>query len=275
MRARRQTTTGHMVGVILALAAAISACTGGGDDPTPSPGTPVDSPVPTTLGRPGDVRADTRGWNGDPKSWEVRLRWRAPEGEVDGYRVLRDGREIGTTREASFTDRDVTPATPYSYGVIAVGADEVESAEARSRVRTRSLPTADARLEGRFAIRLKAASSSVGANNAAMLFMFDPACSSGPCPTRMTVRRRTASGTLSVSGDRYSGTASGTFLILDCRGGSVTESLDVALEITRAAPIRDAWRATRISGSIDEDAPAVSGCLSGSTDWSFTGVVQS
>jgi hypothetical protein len=57
----------------------------------------------------------------------IELTWTAsvePDSFVDHYEVYRDGLEIGVTTIASFTDTDVSIATPYSYTVLAVNRDQ-------------------------------------------------------------------------------------------------------------------------------------------------------
>ncbi|MFC4335468.1 chitinase [Salininema proteolyticum] len=50
------------------------------------------------------------------------LSWSAPSGEVDGYRVYRDGTEVGTSSSTVFTDSGLTPETAYTYRVAAHNA---------------------------------------------------------------------------------------------------------------------------------------------------------
>jgi chitodextrinase len=61
----------------------------------------------------------------------IDLTWSAssdPESGVLGYRVYRDGSQIGQTAQPSYTDTGLSPATEYEYRVRAVNGDGLQSA---------------------------------------------------------------------------------------------------------------------------------------------------
>jgi len=82
---------------------------------------------PTPPSVPANLVADV-SLNGGMK---IELTWDAssePHSFVDHYVVYRDGVEIGSPSGESFTDTDVTLATPYFYTVLAVNRDQYASA---------------------------------------------------------------------------------------------------------------------------------------------------
>jgi chitodextrinase len=82
---------------------------------TASATTPADTTPPSA---PTNLSATARSGT------EVALAWNASadDGSVVGYRVLRDGAEIGISPSTSFTDTGVQEATTYSYTVVAYDA---------------------------------------------------------------------------------------------------------------------------------------------------------
>jgi M6 family metalloprotease-like protein len=75
------------------------------------------APDTTPPSEPGPLAAE-------PAADRVTLSWPASTDDVGvaGYRVLRDGNELTTTSELTFTDTAVTPGTTYSYRVVALDA---------------------------------------------------------------------------------------------------------------------------------------------------------
>lgn len=71
-----------------------------------------------TLNTPTGLRADLK----DHK--KIKLTWDAPvnRASVKGYRILRNGIIIGTSRNRNFMDSSITAGTTYSYTVIAFDA---------------------------------------------------------------------------------------------------------------------------------------------------------
>lgn len=67
---------------------------------------------------------------------EVRLSWKAPEDvdDVRVYRIFRDGKRIGRTKQTVFIDSALSPNTEYSYYVIAI--DYERKASERSNTDT-------------------------------------------------------------------------------------------------------------------------------------------
>ncbi len=81
-----------------------------------------------TLNTPTGLRADLK----DHK--KIKLTWDAPinHATVKGYRILRDGIVIGTSRNRNFMDSSITAGTTYSYAVVAFNAAGNTSAASNS-----------------------------------------------------------------------------------------------------------------------------------------------
>ncbi|GIO01184.1 lytic polysaccharide monooxygenase [Brevibacillus laterosporus] len=65
---------------------------------------------------PGNLVSSAKTTSTIELSWTAST---APHG-IHAYEVYRDGRQVGTTRETSFTDKDLKADTTYSYMVVAV-----------------------------------------------------------------------------------------------------------------------------------------------------------
>ncbi|MGB5303421.1 MAG: fibronectin type III domain-containing protein [Gemmatimonadota bacterium] len=60
----------------------------------------------------------------------IDLTWTAssdPESGIAGYRIFRDGSQVGQTAQSSYTDTGLSPATEYEYRVRAVNGDGLQS----------------------------------------------------------------------------------------------------------------------------------------------------
>ena len=64
---------------------------------------------------------------------------------------------------------------------------------------------------------------------------------------------------LTRAGTRYRGDFSGQFLI-ECAGSPVTSAVELDLQVERARPIDDEWRATHLVGTVDHSEAAQLGC---------------
>lgn len=92
-----------------------------------------------------------------PSGSRVELAWTAGTDDVGvaGYRIFRDGVEVGTTSATSWTDTTVTPATSYTYHLVAYDAalnvsppSNTATVTTRSADRTLTFtPSADATIE--------------------------------------------------------------------------------------------------------------------------------
>jgi hypothetical protein len=272
------------LGTVALLLAA--GCVSVGTAPPSPSGTadPSSSPEPSSSSSelpdgPESVRADQAGvWKADPKSWSVVVTWEpAPGFEADHYEVRRNGRTLDDDLPGTrLVDGDVVPETPYEYEVTAVDAGGGRTATSSVHVKTNAPPVADARLEGRFAMKMHITGQSGlqgGASGGGMLFLYDPACAKGPCDVTWSRKGRAGSGRLPRSDATYDGTVHAAFQIGSCHGGSITETLVFTTKVVEASVIHGEWRATKIEGTLHESGSA-SGCVTATIDWTFAGFIQ-
>ena len=244
----------------------------------PSTSDPSPSPTEQSDG-PDALHVDQAGvWKADPDSWSVVLTWDpAPGFEADHYEVTRNGKTIVDDLPATrLVDDDVVPETSYAYEVTAVDAAGTSTASSSVKVDTHAPPAADARLEGRFAMKMHITGQSGlqgGATGFAMLFLYDPACAKGACDVTWSRKDRPGSGRLPLAGGAYDGTVHSAFQIRSCHGGTLTETLAFTTKVVEASVIHGQWRATKVEGTLHESAPA-SGCVTATIDWKFTGFIQ-
>ena len=212
-------------------------------------------------------------WTADPGTWRLSVTWGSVEGATS-YVISRDGRRIDETDATEYVDDTVTPEGRYRYEVVAVGTGRSRSKPARVRFRTEPLPSAAARVQGRWLLRLKVQSSSIFTSGGRILIVFTPNCREGPCPVGWEFEDAPNTGTARNAGARYEGSGVGGFLTLDCHGGTVSSTVTLEFRVMKAHTVRKAWRATEISGTLTESVPSVSNCLSAKNVWTFTGASQ-
>jgi len=231
---------------------------------------PSETPAPPAV---EGLRAEEGRWTADPDTWQVSLSWRPVE-EAAAYLISRNGHRLGRVEGAEFVDDTVTPEGGYRYEVIAVDADRGRSKGAFVRIRTRSLPPAAARVQGRWMLKLTVESSSIFTSGGRILATFTPECRQGPCDVAWRFARVGNTGTARNHGADYEGTGFGGFLTIDCHGSVVSSTVTVEFRVRKMHTIGRAWRATEISGTITESVPPVSNCLSAKNVWTFTGTAQ-
>jgi hypothetical protein len=231
---------------------------------------PSEAPAPPAV---EGLRAEQGRWTADPDSWRISLSWQ-PVQEAAAYLISRNGHRLHRAEEAAFVDDTVTPEGRYRYEVVAVDVDGARSTKAFVRVRTRSLPPAAARVQGRWILRLTVESSSIYTAGGRILATFTPQCRQGPCDVRWRFEEVKNTGTARNRGASYEGSGFGGFLTLDCHGGVVSSTVTLEFRVRKAHTVAKAWRATEISGTVTESVPSVSNCLSARNVWSFTGSAQ-
>jgi hypothetical protein len=260
------------IAAVLGVLSVLGACTGS-DAPLPPPS---GSTIATDDASIGPVRADQPKWRPDGANWAITLSWEPPEGvELDHYVVLRDGRTLTEdVTEPSFVDEDATPAARYRYSVLGVDTEGTRTEPGSVSIRTKKLSLVDARLQGRFVVRLDRGAFSglqgTPRDIPGLGLQFEPACNAGPCPVTLAIRGSGRYGPLRRNGASYSGTVRGPFTIRSCQGGTVDATLVVGVRIRTAGAVGGQWRATAIQGSIQESA-APAGCLTGRISWTFKG----
>jgi len=191
------------------------------------------------------------------------------------YDLHRDGRRIVEGHpDTAFVDMSVEPGTRYRYAVIAVAETGQKSPPTVVAVTTGEPPTASARFEGRFVLRLTPSSQygiQGSARGAPAQATFVPTCDKGVCAVDWSVHGENGGGRLAVQGGRYVGTGSSTFRISSCSGATQTETVSMDLKATKAEVRRGEWRVAAVSGTIRESVAATGGCTSAGITWNVTG----
>ena len=255
------------------IAVAVALLLAGPDIPSEL-GATTPQPSASDLPAVADLRIERDGrWTGDPDTWSLSLTW-TPVEAASGYVVSRDGHRLGRTEEAEFLDDEVAPENRYRYEVVAVGSDRGASPPSSARIRTEALPDALARVQGRWVLALKVQSSSISAGGGRILITFTPKCERGPCPVDWAFEEPANTGTARNDGARYQGSGVGGFLTFDCHGLTASSTVTFEFRVEQAHTVRDAWRATKIAGTLTESVPSVSNCLSARNVWTFTGTAQ-
>lgn len=127
------------------------------------------------------------------------------------------------------------------------------------------LALAKARLQGNFEVVVRI-TSATGVDAESLdsdrgTWTFRPSCGTGPCAVRLSFSYRGASFDthrlslpLARTGATYKG--NGTAQFLECSFKDVRGPIAIRLNVTKAAWIGGAWRATRVKGSYVHTAPA-------------------
>jgi chitodextrinase len=87
----------------------------------PATATTLDATAPTT---PQNLAATPVGTERIDLAWDAA---QDPESGIAGYRVFRDGSEVGNTTQTVFQADGLSPATEYSFYVVAVNGDGLDS----------------------------------------------------------------------------------------------------------------------------------------------------
>ncbi|MDH4113327.1 MAG: fibronectin type III domain-containing protein [Actinomycetota bacterium] len=266
--------------IAASLLAACTAAPSVSDIPTP---TPTASPSASAI-RIEDVeiaplRIEEPDWKASGVNWALELSWQAPvDAVIDHYEVRRNGVTVANSvGEETFRDDGVEPGARYRYEVVGVDADGRQTMAAVSSIKTRAPKLSVARLEGTFAVRMTVRRSS-GTKNPVrgrdITFGFDPTCRSGACSVRWTVGRARTNGILRRMRAMYVAKLRTPLFVRNCFGDVIREALDVRLKVTKAAPLGDAWRATKIEGTIAE-VSSYRGCKTATIGWTVHGSLQS
>jgi len=126
-------------------------------------------------------------------------------------------------------------------------------------------PLANARLAGDFGVVTKVtAVSGVDVNRGSRdtgTWTFTPTCPNGACNARLRVEygrflttENIARITLKKAGPLYKGST--TTPLVECNFKDVPGEMAVRLEVTKGAWFNGKWRATKVAGRYDYDAPA-------------------
>jgi hypothetical protein len=257
--------TAGALAVVVGVAATVVART---DAPSVVPPT-TKSPAPPAR-RP---IAPPSGLAAEASTFEVTLTWDAVE-DATGYEVLRDGRILATVREPRFVDGTALPGQRYEYGVVAFGGDGL-SDPATVGVRTEEASLGLARLEGSFEVRLWERSHygltlGEGGRRSTSAWRFEPRCERGPCGVRWIDRAtRGLAADLRRSGATYRGAATGRFGGT-CGSMRTRATVTLELRVVEATVAGDAWRASRVRGTLSNRSSAQLGCVRAGIVYRFT-----
>ena len=219
--------------VVAVLAMSAGSCTstsqaGRGSGASPS--------APPTV---GDITITEPTWRPDGSNWALILMWDPPIGAtVDHFEVWRNNTLIADqVTGVTWTDQHVRPDSRYTYEVRAVATDGQQIVPGSESIRTEAPDVADARLEGRFAVKLRAERSSGivdSVENGRVVFRFAPKCTLGACSVHWTVRGHRTEVALTREGRRYRGEARTPLLIRNCFGNVVDEDVTARFRVLRA-----------------------------------------
>ena len=218
------------------------------------------APLTNLSALPGDFAAD-------PATWIVTLTWDDAPAELglDHYEVTRNGKRIAAAvAEATFADEGVQPGETLDYEVVAVGTGGTTEV-AETVVETPELSVGDSLVTGAWVVQMRITKSNlndVGAT-ARMTWDFEPECTFGVCDATFTIRRTDVIGATVPSGGaegEYKGFGFGFFLLDDCRGDPINETVDVDLTVKRAAVQAGVWSAQTFKGALRETAES-QGCV--------------
>lgn len=257
-----------VLGILVVAGGIVALRQSEGEDVGARPGT-SDNDAPSVE----PVSSSVTDVEADPKPFAVRLSWTAPEGELEGIVVLRDGVRVGRAEPAdtTFVDDSALPATRYTYVVQSVHDGSFLRSET-IRVKTPPASLSLAQLDGVYAIDARNTSHfglSGVVDNLASGWRFSPVCRQGPCDvTWKDVQGNPLSGRLEHTGVHYEGTGSSEFA--KCGNVSTNGTLTLRFEVVRAESVRDAWRASKLVGTLVERYPAQLGCVAAGIDYDIT-----
>jgi len=258
---------GAMLGTLIVAGGIVALRHSDGDDDGARPETGGnDAPSVEPSSTVTDVEAE-------PNPFAVRLSWTAPEGEVEGIVVLRDGARVGRAEpgDTTFVDDSALPATRYTYVVESAHDGRFLRSET-IRVKTSPASLSLARLDGVYAIDARNTSHfglTGVVDNLASGWRFRPVCRRGPCDvTWKDVQGNPLSGRLERSGVHYEGTGSSKFAT--CGNVSSMGTLTLRFEVVRAESVRNAWLAYKLVGTFVERYPPQLGCVGAGVDYDIT-----
>ena len=207
------------------------------------------------------------------------LSWEQPSAPfvVHHYVIERNGKLLaGDVIGTKYVDEEAEPGSTYHYSIVGVDVAGTRTGPGVVVVKTHAPPVQDARMDGRYVVKFhitEQGNLTSGASGFPELFTFKPRCGSGACDVSLSIKKVSGSTVLSRSGSSYSGTLHAPFLIHNCHGGTVTETLVFHLHPLAAGPVRGQWLVTKFEGTMDETASS-SGCLTGHLAYALSGIVQ-
>jgi hypothetical protein len=174
-------------------------------------------------------------------------------------------------------DTSAIPGTLYTYGVQALGIDDLRSSIQHVKVRTPKAPPEAARLDGLFNIKLDE-TSNYGFQNfkgvPSMGWSMIPQCDRGVCPqTKLQANSYKDFHTmLSKDGSTYAGSLSFDGLVR-CGDSAINATFQISFEPTRAGVVDDEWRVTKFAGTMTQRSSSQLGCVSSGVDYDIVGTL--
>jgi len=192
----------------------------------------------------------------------VEIRWVSSGAAIDGYVVLRDGSRAGDVGPTirRFRDTGLVPDTTYRYAVMAQMDGGLSTASDPLVVRTDQGTLASALVAGTWKVKMVIGSES----------NFESLSAGSRHQGRWDLRQ-TGSG-VRMSGDLFGG----GFVTALLRGGGpayrgtareqlsqcgltpVTDTVDIAITVTRGATRAGQWRAVALRGTVEDFSPGAS-----------------
>ncbi|HET7236058.1 MAG TPA: FHA domain-containing protein [Actinomycetota bacterium] len=266
----RRTLVIAVVVALVAGAVGFVIVTGGDDDPQPGDGAggvEALAPLANLGAQPGDFSAD-------PSTWTVTLTWSDAPRVVglDHYEVSRNGTTLDdAVTQTTFVDDGALPGERLDYEVVAVGSGGATEPAAVS-VRAPKVAVADALVTGPWLVEMRITRSNLDDEGAttSLFWSFEPVCDFGACDGTFTIRRTDVVGASTAeAGGRYTGVGFGAFLLKDCRGETISETVDVAFAVKRASVRKGVWVAESFRGTLDEIAESP-GCITARRTFAIT-----
>ncbi len=271
-RGRRAKTGLIAVLVVLAIVAvavgvmqASDGSRGTDDGPSGSASSTVASPS-----APGSVKAAAA-------AFKVVVSWTRSSGSLAGYRIYRDGHVLGEVDVdvRRYVDDTVVPNSRYRYQVAAFTEAGFTTDRADVSVKTPAASLALARVQGTFNAKLHMTSSygvtfSGDGGPGTLGLRLTPACAQGPCNVTLDViGAKIERFTLRQTGANYTGTGTDR-AAFTCGGTPTSASFAVTFTVAAAKPLKDAWRASKLEGTILVRSGSQLGCVASGLDYSFT-----
>jgi hypothetical protein len=251
---------------LVVVAVAAVAVFGGPDQsqppPTAAPSAPP-SPVPT-IPAPRGLHASATA-----VPLVVTVSWISPGDSALGYRVYRDGEQVGTVPapRTSFTDTDVRPNHTYTYEVLTRGEGVLQSERVSVAVDVPLPPLSAARVEGVFDVKVHPTSQkgfTQTFKDYTTGWSFDPRCNTGPCRVVWTwTIYQGIQDTLHRKGAKYDGSDTGK-LNVKCSDTVVRSTVEIEFRVVKAKAVAGTWTATRLTGTMKQTSDAQLGCVASS-----------
>lgn len=208
----------------------------------------------------------------------ITLHWSPPPtGPLpDKYLVLSGGTVAGSAAgpATSYRVTGLTPASSYSYRLVAVRGGRRSPASALLTVSTITPPMSQARLQGAWTIYAKNIGAAHGGNNGSLSWQFSPVCTAGACDVVLHGRDGISAITVKLvrSGAVYRGQTVDRGQPCGSGANAIPDPimLKVRLRVTAAVGFNQAWVANSWTGTMTGTSPYVSAATFYCAAYTFT-----